>query len=637
MGNKTYEINENEMNFNYKSADDINEEIVTKTSFQYKKIIGKGGFGKVWKVLHKKSKNIYAMKEMSKVKVLFKKSEVSIKNERTLLSKMFHPFIINMHYSFQDDDNLYLVMDYLSGGDLRYQYCLDKDFNEEQAKFFICCILLSLEYIHSNNILHRDIKPENLVFDGNGYLKLTDFGIAKIYNKNIDNSRDNSGTLGYMAPEVLFNYKQDYRCDYYAVGIVGYELMAHQRPYNFKSRKEALEKILKKEAKIARKFLRFGWSLNYMDFINNLLKSKPDERLGKNGIEEIKSHPWLKFFNWKDLYLMKIKAPFIPSSQTDNFDVEYCNGKEIISEEIQEKYTDIQESIRYKFIFDDYKYYDRRKDYLINNIINKEKNISIDLTSLIKNKKGKNKIVTRNKNGSLDKLTWKKYTMDNLNNMISEYKSMDLEENKNDEKIYDNEDFKYQEADIINEIKPCTNPHMVYRALEQKEKECLSNDEEIGAKNKTKYSIKSKSPKDRKNKKNKTSKVSRNLSNGLKSFKSIPINMPSEVGKIKINKIQENDLISSKINASKNNKFDKFGNIGIKQNDHKFNMNNGVMEEQKNSKNNNNIKVRLLVNKHYKSDKIELENPKYNNYIKDNDIKDIIKVRKNKNLSNKIK
>jgi len=631
MGNKTYEINENDiLNFNYNSVEeDINEEKVSKTSFQYQKIIGKGGFGKVWKVMHKKSKNIYAMKEISKVKVLFKKSEISIKNERTLLSKMFHPFIINMHYSFQDEDNLYLVMDYLSGGDLRYQYCLDKDFNEEQAKFFICCILLALEYIHSNNILHRDIKPENLVFDGNGYLKLTDFGIAKIYNKNIDNSKDNSGTLGYMAPEVLFNYNQDYRCDYYAVGVVGYELMIHQRPYNYKSRKEAVEKLLKNEAKILRKFLRFGWSLNYLDFINKLLKTKPDERLGKNGIEEIKSHPWLKFFNWKDLYLMKIKAPFIPS-KTDNFDAEYCNEKEIISEEIQIKFMDIKESIRYKFIFEDYKYYDRRKDYLINKIINKEKNITIDLTSLFKNKKGKKKVVTRNKNGSLDKITWKKYTMDNLNNMISEYKSMDLEKNINDERIYDNEDIKDQEYDIINEIKPCINPHLVYRALEQKEKECLSNDEENIINNKTKYSFKSKSPRD-KNKKKKTSKVSRNnIKSNLKSCKSIPINRPLDLGKIKMNNIQENNAISNRLYVSKNDKLNK-----NEQNERKFNVNNGNIEEQKN--NNKSIKVKLLVNKNYKNDNLDLEKTKYNNYQKDNDNKDIIKVRINKNLLNKIK
>ena len=220
--------------------------------------------------------------------------------------------------------------------------------------------------------------------------------------------------------------------------------------------------------------------------------------------------------------------------------------------------------------------------------------------------------------------------MDNLNNMISEYKSMDLEKNINDEKIYDNEDIKYQDFDIINEIKPCTNPHMVYRALEQKEKECLSNDEENKFKNKTKYSFKSQSPLNRNNKKNKTNKVSRNLKPELKSFKSIPINIPLDLGKIKINNFQENGFISNRINSPKNDKLDKID-------ENKFNVNNEMIEEQKNNKNNKSIKVRLLVNKNYKNDKNDLEKTKYNNYIKENDNKDIIRVRKNKNLSNKIK
>ena len=343
-----------------------------------------------------------------------------------------------------------------------------------------------MEYIHYNNILHRDIKPENLIFDKNGYLKLTDFGIAKIYNKNIDNSKENSGTLGYIAPEVLFHLNHDYRCDYYALGIVGYELMTKKRPYDFNNRNEAREIILTKEAKITKKTLKSGWSKYFMDFINKLIKRKPEERLGKNGIEEIKNHPWLKYFNWKDLYLMKIKAPFIPSGN-DNFGSQYYNDmNEIISEELQIKYKNIKNSIRYKFIFEDYKYYNRKNDKIINNIINKEKNISKNISSILKKTKGKKPIIMRNHNGNLYKTTWKKYTMDNLNNMISQYKSIDLDNNKNDEQNKDNiNDIYDYEVDINNEndflfddMKAFINPHLVYKALEQKEIECLSNDEE---------------------------------------------------------------------------------------------------------------------------------------------------------------
>ena len=182
MGQKN-SLFQNKKYFFIQENSSISYEKVNKNSFEYISIIGKGGFGKVWKVYQKKYKTYYAMKEMSKAKIIDTHSEISVKAERDLLSKIFHPFIINMQYAFQDRDNLYLVLDLLTGGDLRFHLCLTKQFTEEQSKFIICCIILALEYVHSNNIIHRDIKPENLVFDKNGYIKLTDFGIAKKYKK----------------------------------------------------------------------------------------------------------------------------------------------------------------------------------------------------------------------------------------------------------------------------------------------------------------------------------------------------------------------------------------------------------------------------------------------------------------------
>ena len=124
------------------------------------------------------------MKEISKLKIIDKNSEKNIKSERNLLSKMCHPFIITMHYSFQDNENLYLILDLLSGGDLRYHINKKIKFTEEQAKFIIGCTILGLEYCHKNYIIHRDIKPENLLLDENGYIKISDFGIAKIQIEN---------------------------------------------------------------------------------------------------------------------------------------------------------------------------------------------------------------------------------------------------------------------------------------------------------------------------------------------------------------------------------------------------------------------------------------------------------------------
>ena len=178
-----------------------NKNTIHRNNFKFLYVIGKGGFGRVWKIQSKKSKNIYALKEMSKLKIIDKKSEKSINSEREFLSKLHHPFIVNMHYAFQDKENLYLVMDMLSGGDLRYHISRYRKFSEEQTRFFISNMIYALNYIHDNNVIHRDIKPENLVLDENGYVRITDFGIAK---ENLeDNSSETSGTPGYMAPEVM--------------------------------------------------------------------------------------------------------------------------------------------------------------------------------------------------------------------------------------------------------------------------------------------------------------------------------------------------------------------------------------------------------------------------------------------------
>ena len=161
-----------------------------------------------------------------------------------------------MQYAFQDRENLYLVMDLLTGGDLRYHIARHRKFTEEQTKFFIACILVALEYIHGKSILHRDIKPENLVFDDKGYLRVTDFGIARIWNP--ENSKETSGTPGYMAPEVMCRQSHGVAVDYFAVGIIGYECMMgrvsycselniFQRPYIGKTRKEIRDHILAKQ------------------------------------------------------------------------------------------------------------------------------------------------------------------------------------------------------------------------------------------------------------------------------------------------------------------------------------------------------------------------------------------------------
>ena len=289
---------------------------------------------------------------MSKVRIIDRHSEKSIKGERDFLSVLLHPFIVNMVCSFQDYENLYLVMDLLTGGDLRYHLCKIRHFSEEETKFFIACLLLGLEYIHGNNIIHRDIKPENLVSDENGYIRITDFGVAKIRKE--DNSSETSGTPGYMAPEVLLGLNHSFPVDFFAIGIMGYEFMMGERPYLGKNRKEIKHLVLKKQAKIEREEIPDGWSLESVDFINKCLKRKESRRLGyRNGITELKNHIWFTNYDWESLFNKTMQAPFVPK-KSGNYDKKYCELIEKNSDTTLERYQEYLNQKNFRYIFNGY-------------------------------------------------------------------------------------------------------------------------------------------------------------------------------------------------------------------------------------------------------------------------------------------
>ena len=263
---------------------------------------------------------------MLKAKIISKHCEKSIINERKLLSKLNHPFLVNLYYAFQDTEYLYLILDYLSGGDLRFHLKKRIIFTEKQSKFFLANLLLSLEYIHTHNIIHRDIKPENLIMDNKGYLRLTDFGIARIYNRN--NFNDTSGTAGYMAPESLNGLHYTKCVDYYGMGVIGYELMFGVRPYKGKDREEIKENVNKFQACIDKNKMPLFWSVESAKLINGLLIKKPEKRLGFKSINDIKYHPWFKKIDWMGLYNKTIVAPFIPPQGSNNFDPKFNDKNE---------------------------------------------------------------------------------------------------------------------------------------------------------------------------------------------------------------------------------------------------------------------------------------------------------------------
>lgn len=286
---------------------------IRRSHFSYQMVIGKGGFGKVWIVEHRASKKYYALKEMSKAKIISKRSVHSVLNERALLTVHSHLFIVNMKYAFQDRDNLYLVMDLLTGGDLRFHICFHRKFTEEQTRFFCACIIQGLEYCHKNSILHRDIKPENQVFEETGYQRITDFGIARKWNP--DNAKETSGTPGYMAPEVMCRQNHNIEVDYFALGVICYECMLGKRPYLGRSRKEIRDQIQAKQVQIKIEDIPKGWSIEAADFINRLIQRKPAKRLGTNGPSEIKAHPWQKNYPFDKQNRKEIEPPFKPNTR----------------------------------------------------------------------------------------------------------------------------------------------------------------------------------------------------------------------------------------------------------------------------------------------------------------------------------
>ncbi|OMJ79792.1 hypothetical protein SteCoe_20092 [Stentor coeruleus] len=315
---------------------DTKTQLLFSSCFNFLYPIGKGGFGRVWKVEMHKTKQLFAMKEMDKLRVISKRSVHSVMNERKILENLKHPFIVNMQFAFQDRDTLFLVMDLMTGGDLRYHMNRQRFFLESQVRFFSACIITGLEYIHNNKIIHRDIKPENLVFDSKGYLRITDFGIARTWK--LDNFNDTSGTPGYMAPEVMCRQNHTYAADYFALGVLLYELMMGKRPYQGKDRKELRDQILSKQVQIKNYEVPPGWSLEAANFINLLIQRKTEKRLGGEEISEdnclsssdkrnkcqnrvitVKNHPWMAGFNWDSLYIGAMPSPFRPKAE-DNFD-----------------------------------------------------------------------------------------------------------------------------------------------------------------------------------------------------------------------------------------------------------------------------------------------------------------------------
>ena len=302
------------------------------TIFDYESlaIIGRGAFGEVHVCRNKKTKEIVAIKKIKKSVLLQKNQIKHTRDEQDFLSKIKSDWIVELKYSFQEGDFLYLIMEYLPGGDLMNLFIKKDTLTEEEAKFYICEIILAIESIHNLNCIHRDIKPDNILIDKKGHIKLSDFGLAKIadniFKEDIINYKGNKhnrnfscvGTAYYVAPEVLNKKGYGKEIDWWSLGIIFYEMIFGYAPFCSKHTNDVCYKVLHFE-----KFLKFPENIKISDNAKDLiikLITNSNLRLGKNGSEEIKSHPFFKGINWNKI--KEMRPPFIPKLKND-YDIKY--------------------------------------------------------------------------------------------------------------------------------------------------------------------------------------------------------------------------------------------------------------------------------------------------------------------------
>ncbi|RDX89654.1 Serine/threonine-protein kinase tricorner, partial [Mucuna pruriens] len=325
-------------------------------------MIGKGAFGEVRVCREKASGHVYAMKKLKKSEMLRRGQVEHVKAERNLLAEVDSNCIVKLYYSFQDEENLYLIMEYLPGGDMMTLLMRKDILTEDEARFYVGETVLAIESIHKHNYIHRDIKPDNLLLDTNGHMKLSDFGLCKpldcsnLQEKDFSIGSNRSGALqsdgrplapkrsqqeqlqhwqknrrmlaystvgtpDYIAPEVLLKKGYGMECDWWSLGAIMYEMLVGYPPFYSDEPMLTCRKIVN-----WRNYLKFPeevkLSAEAKDLISRLL-CNVDQRLGTKGADEIKvAHSWFKGIEWDKLYQMK--AAFIPEVNdeldTQNFE-----------------------------------------------------------------------------------------------------------------------------------------------------------------------------------------------------------------------------------------------------------------------------------------------------------------------------
>ncbi|XP_074920207.1 ribosomal protein S6 kinase alpha-2 isoform X4 [Chelonoidis abingdonii] len=298
------------------------------SQFELLKVLGQGSYGKVFLVRKIKGSDagqLYAMKVLKKA-TLKVRDRVRSKMERDILAEVNHPFIVKLHYAFQTEGKLYLILDFLRGGDLFTRLSKEVMFTEEDVKFYLAELALALDHLHSLGIIYRDLKPENILLDEEGHIKITDFGLSKEAIDHDKRAYSFCGTIEYMAPEVVNRRGHTQSADWWSFGVLMFEMLTGSLPFQGKDRKETMALILKAKLGMPQ-FL----SMEAQSLLRALFKRNPSNRLGAglDGVEEIKRHLFFVTIDWNKLYRKEIKPPFKPAvgrpEDTFHFDPEFTS------------------------------------------------------------------------------------------------------------------------------------------------------------------------------------------------------------------------------------------------------------------------------------------------------------------------
>ncbi|MBW0522845.1 hypothetical protein O181_062560 [Austropuccinia psidii MF-1] len=283
--------------------------------------VGKGAFGKVRVVQHKQTKALYALKYINKQRIIAQKAVSNVIQERRLLEEIDSLFICNLRYAFQDDENLFMVIDLMLGGDLRFHLDRMGTMKEEIVKFYTGEMSLALDYLHSKGIVHRDLKPDNILLDERGHAHLTDFNIAVHFSERRPLTSV-AGSMAYMAPEILSQKGYGCSIDWWSLGVVAFELMLGKRPFRGKTNSALTTAIIREEPRLPDHPLQ-SLTPEALNFLEKILTKDINKRLGcrnSGGMTAFKQHDWFKGVDWDAMLVHGVKPPFEPDSKKANFD-----------------------------------------------------------------------------------------------------------------------------------------------------------------------------------------------------------------------------------------------------------------------------------------------------------------------------